>query len=132
MAEYREGTDPVVEDVNQEEGSQDQLNESVLNSDEEAVKAASQLGNQEDVDTAVLLVMNTKGMVIPVTNLDNLKMNRQANAHDVLRMCADVQDQISAIRIIGELSQVFQHIQAGSLKGVAELMNVKMDENLKA
>ena len=78
MAEYREGTDPVVEDVNQEEGSQDQLNESVLNSDEEAVKAASQLGNQEDVDTAVLLVMNTKGMVIPVTNLDNLKMNRQA------------------------------------------------------
>ena len=129
MTEYRENTDPVAPD--EEVTAQEELNESVLNSDEEAVKAGAQINNQEDVDTAVLLIMNKKGMVIPVTNLDNLKMDRQANAHDVLRMCADVQDQISAIRIIGELSQVFQHIQGSSLKGIAELMNIKMDDNLK-
>ena len=130
MSEYREGMDPT-EPQSDEQPSAEALNESVLNSDDEAVKAGAEVSNHEDVETAVLLIKNSKGMVIPVTNLENLKMVRQANAHEVLRMCADVQDQISAIRIIGELSQVFQHIQSASLQGVAKMMNLKMDENLK-
>ena len=52
--------------------------------------------------TAVLLIKNRQGAVLPITNLQSLKMDRQANAHEVLRMCADVQDQIGAIRIVGE------------------------------
>ena len=81
----------------------------------------------DDVVTAVLLVKNKSGAVLPVTNLDSLKMERQANAHEVLRMCADVQDQISAIRVVGELAQIFQHINHSSLKAVADMLNIKVN-----
>lgn len=81
----------------------------------------------DDVVTAVLLVKNKSGAVLPVTNLDSLKMERQANAHEVLRMCADVQDQISAIRVVGELAQIFQHINQSSLKAVADMLNIKVN-----
>lgn len=84
----------------------------------------------DDIVTAVLLIKNRQGAVLPVTQLDNLKMDRQANAHEVLRMCADVQDQISAVRVVGELAQIFQHINKDSLKQVAELLSVKVDQNL--
>lgn len=83
----------------------------------------------DDVVTAVLLVKNKSGAVLPVTNLDSLKMERQANAHEVLRMCADVQDQISAIRVVGELAQIFQHINQSSLKAVADMLNIKVNGN---
>lgn len=83
----------------------------------------------DDVVTAVLLVKNKSGAVLPVTNLDSLKMERQANAHEVLRMCADVQDQISAIRVVGELAQIFQHITQSSLKAVADMLNIKVNGN---
>jgi len=59
-----------------------------------------------------------------------LKMDRQANAHEVLRMCADVQDQISAVRIVGELAQIFQHINKDSLRQVATLLKDKVDQDL--
>lgn len=81
----------------------------------------------EDIVTAVLLIKNKQGAVLPVTNLDSLKMERQANAHEVLRMCADVQDQISAIRVVGELAQIFQHVNQSSLKAVADMMNIKVN-----
>jgi hypothetical protein len=42
-------------------------------------------------------------------------------------MCADVQDQISAIRIVGELAQIFDNIQKDSLKNVASLLQKKVD-----
>ena len=57
-------------------------------------------------------------------------MERQANAHEVMRMCADVQDQISAIRVVGELAQIFDNINKRSLKQVAELLSKKVDDNL--
>lgn len=81
----------------------------------------------EDIVTAVLLIKNKQGAVLPITNLDSLKMDRQANAHEVLRMCADVQDQISAIRVVGELAQIFQHVNQSSLKAVAEMMSLKVN-----
>jgi hypothetical protein len=84
----------------------------------------------EDIVTAVLLIKNRQGAILPVTKLENLKMDRQANAHEVLRMCADVQDQISAVRIVGELAQIFQHINKDSLRQVATLLKDKVDQDL--
>lgn len=67
--------------------------------------------------TAVLLVTDHKGVTYPVSNLENLNLHHQATPHEVLRMCADVQDQISSIRSVGEiLSNVFQMIQQGNQK----------------
>jgi len=86
----------------------------------------------DDIVTAVLLIRNRSGAVLPVTSLENLKMEHQANAHEVFRMCADVQDQISAVRIVGELAQIFDHINSRSLRQVADLLGVKMDANLKS
>jgi hypothetical protein len=103
-------------------------------SEEAAARQASEGVTEAPIDdeiaTAVLLVMNRKGAVLPVTKLDNLKMDRQANAHEVLRMCADVQDQISAVRVVGELAQIFQHLQQGTLKQVADMLAKKIDDNL--
>lgn len=86
----------------------------------------------EDVETAVLLILKKNGAVLPVSDLDNLKMERKATAHDVLRMCADVQDQVSSIRVVGELAQIFQHLTQENLKAVASLLSTKMKENLEA
>lgn len=132
MSEYRENEDLFVEEETTAEDTQaDQ--EAIADQGEEEVdynpSSPDLSDNQidEDIVTAVLLIKNKQGAVLPVTNLDNLKMERQANAHEVLRMCADVQDQISAIRVVGELAQIFQHINQTSLKAVADMMNIKIN-----
>lgn len=57
----------------------------------------------EAVYTAVLLVQSHDGTVMPITNLAGfVNTHHAANPHEVFRMCADVQDQISSMRIIGE------------------------------
>lgn len=135
MSEYRENEDLFVEEeVTTEETQETQAEqEASAEQGEEEVdynpSSPDLSDNQidEDIVTAVLLIKNKQGAVLPVTNLDNLKMKRQANAHEVLRMCADVQDQISAIRVVGELAQIFQHINQTSLKAVADMMNVKIN-----
>lgn len=132
MSEYRENEDNFVEDTANEEVS---VEEAPIDIDDatEFNPTNSDLGDNqidEDIVTAVLLIKNRQGAVLPVTNLQSLKMDRQANAHEVLRMCADVQDQIGAIRIVGELAQIFQHLNQSSLKGIAELLNVKMNQNI--
>lgn len=131
MSEYRENDDNIdVENLEtpaeetQESGETDYNPTNVDLNENEIV--------DDEVVTAVLLVKNKQGAVLPVTNLQSLKMERQANAHEVLRMCADVQDQISAIRVVGELAQIFQHINQESLSSIAKLMNVKMNQNVGA
>lgn len=135
MSEYRENEDNFVEDIANEEPPPPPAEETPVEVDEDTEFNPSNpdlADNQidEDIVTAVLLIKNRQGAVLPVTNLQSLKMDRQANAHEVLRMCADVQDQIGAIRIVGELAQIFQHLNQSSLKGIAELLNVKMNENV--
>lgn len=138
MSEYRENEDLFVEEETTAEDTQADQEASVdqeasADQGEEEVdynpSSPDLSDNQidEDIVTAVLLIKNKQGAVLPVTNLDNLKMERQANAHEVLRMCADVQDQISAIRVVGELAQIFQHINQTSLKAVADMMNIKIN-----
>lgn len=131
MSEYRENDDNIeVENLEQTTEEAQATEETEFN------PSNVDLNENEIVDdevvTAVLLVKNKQGAVLPVTNLQSLKMDRQANAHEVLRMCADVQDQISAIRVVGELAQIFQHINQESLSSIAKLMNVKMNQNVGA
>lgn len=133
MSEYRENQDNFVEDTVKEEPPPVEEAATEVDSETEFNPSNPDLkDNQidEDIVTAVLLIKNRQGAVLPVTNLDSLKMDRQANAHEVLRMCADVQDQIGAIRIVGELAQIFQHLNQSSLKSIADLMNVKMNQNV--
>ena len=131
MSEYRENDDNIeVENLEQPADEAQGTGETEFN------PSNVDLNENEIVDdevvTAVLLVKNKQGAVLPVTNLQSLKMERQANAHEVLRMCADVQDQISASRVVGELAQIFQHINQESLTSIAKLMNVKMNQNVGA
>lgn len=120
MSDYKENLDAFETEDNDTsaEGVAEQLDASVDNPID------------EDIVTAVLLIKNRQGAILPVTKLENLKMDRQANAHEVLRMCADVQDQISAVRIVGELAQIFQHINKDSLRQVATLLKDKVDQDL--
>ena len=132
MSEYRENDDNIdletLEDV-----SKENTNEETQETDFNPT-SPDLTENQidDEIVTAVLLVKNKQGAVLPVTNLQSLKMDRQANAHEVLRMCADVQDQISAIRVVGELAQIFQHLNQQSLSSVASMLNVKMNESVGA
>lgn len=129
MSDYKENEEMF------EDSLEDTPTENEAEASEEEVEftpSAQDLGDNqidEDIVTAVLLIQNRQGAVLPVTNLENLKMDRQANAHEVLRMCADVQDQISAIRVVGELAQIFQHINQTSLKAVADLLTNKVNSN---
>jgi hypothetical protein len=122
MSEYKENLDTFEEAAEQEAQPQDTATMGGDGGEPNPI--------DDDIVTAVLLIKNRQGAVLPVTQLDNLKMDRQANAHEVLRMCADVQDQISAVRVVGELAQIFQHISKDSLKQVASLLSVKVDQNL--
>lgn len=134
MSEYRENDDNI--DVENLETPVEEAQETQASGETDYNPTNVDLNENEIVDdevvTAVLLVKNKQGAVLPVTNLQSLKMERQANAHEVLRMCADVQDQISAIRVVGELAQIFQHINQESLSSIAKLMNVKMNQNVGA
>jgi hypothetical protein len=127
MSEYRENDDNV--EVENLETASEETQETDFNPTNPDL-TENQI--DDDIVTAVLLVKNRQGAVLPVTNLQSLKMDRQANAHEVLRMCADVQDQISAIRVVGELAQIFQHLNQQSLSTVANLLNVKMNESVGA
>ena len=124
MPEYRENDDNIEVESLEEEQQQAEtdFNPSSVDLNDNQI--------DDEIVTAVLLVKNKQGAVLPVTNLDSLKMERQANAHEVLRMCADVKDQISAIRVVGELAQIFQHLNQESLSTVAKLLNVKMNESV--
>ena len=131
MSEYRENDDNV-EVENLETASEETQEETQETDFNPTNPDLTENQIDDDIVTAVLLVKNRQGAVLPVTNLQSLKMDRQANAHEVLRMCADVQDQISAIRVVGELAQIFQHLNQQSLSTVANLLNVKMNESVGA
>lgn len=137
MSEYKENTDVLNEEVKENTQNQESsLEDAFVGADDDAVDVENLMDSEDlkdysdEVVTAVLLIKNKQGAILPITKLDNLKMEKQANAHEVLRMCADVQDQISAIRIVGELAQIFDTIQKDSLKNVAGLLQQKVDNEL--
>ena len=65
---------------------------------------------QEDATilTAFLVVEYSDGRVLPVTDIEGLEMQHTSTPHNILRNCADVVDQISGVRVIGE---VLQHVK---------------------
>ncbi len=114
--EYREGNDPVDDSVptaqpGSEAATPGWFKEGEGNPEGVDTSTAPQPGPESDqppgldteVFTAVLLVQTHNGTVFPITNLDNLKLHHNATPHEVLRMCLDAADQISAVRIIGEV-----------------------------
>lgn len=158
MSEYKENTDALEPTSTEQEANTNTEEYFASEEQRENVKASSEASNtfvgneaeesvdvqqlfsegeegtkeyEDDIETAVLLIKNKQGAVLPITKLDNLKMDKQANAHEVMRMCADVQDQISAIRVVGELAQIFDNINKRSLQEVAKLLANKMDSNLQ-
>ncbi len=134
MGEYKENTDVLEEEATQNQEAS--LEDTFVGADDDAVDVENLMDSEDlkdysdEVVTAVLLIKNKQGAILPITKLDNLKMEKQANAHEVLRMCADVQDQISAIRIVGELAQIFDNLQKDSLKNVASMLQQKVDSEL--
>jgi hypothetical protein len=55
--------------------------------------------------TGILIVLQANGQVIPYNNIEGLERHHDATPHEIFRMCADVQDQISSIRTAGEILQ---------------------------
>jgi len=59
-----------------------------------------------DVETAFLVVLTKDGRVFPVNGLENMQMARKASMHDMYRMSCDVGEQLSSLRIIGEVASI--------------------------
>jgi len=85
-----------------------------------------------DIVTAVLLVRYKNGAVLPIMNLEDVDVHHRATPHEVFRMCADVQDQISTLRVIGELGQLqkqfFQRAEQRILSGTAQIIQKSKGE----
>jgi hypothetical protein len=112
--EYREGCDPEPEKVSKElseeskgewfkgadGGSEQQIRPPEMH---DVPKEDERIKEDEELYTAVMIVLRHNGAVVPVTNLEHLKLHHKASPHEVLRMCHDVADQISSVRVIGEV-----------------------------
>lgn len=62
---------------------------------------------EDEIETAVLLVMTKKDKaILPIVNIGSLKTDRIASPREVYRMCLDVADQISSVSLLGELTNV--------------------------
>lgn len=64
------------------------------------------------VETAVLLILRDDGTCMPVADPKALgiRVKRAATINDIFRMTADVNDQISGVRIFGETSRFLRHL----------------------
>jgi len=76
----------------------------------------------DDIETAVLLVVNSKGNVLPVVQIENLKMKRIASPREVYRICVDAADQLSSVSLLGELTNIYSTIQKEGSKYTAQQM----------
>lgn len=74
----------------------------------------------DSVETAVLLVMTKDGNILPVVNIDNLKMSRIASPREVYRMCLDAADQLSTVTLLGEIVNIFTTVQKEGSKFTAQ------------
>lgn len=80
----------------------------------------------DDILSAVLIVKYRNGIVVPIMNIPDLKMHHKPSPHEVLRMCLDVADQISTMRVIGEVGQLTKRlIQAGNEQLMQAIVSLK-------
>ena len=137
MTEYRTGDEPLNEEQKMEDDVKDVVDEIVNPSDEprdeqDPVEQPQQEQKQqpksplqsalEDIETAVLLVVNSYGNVLPVVQIDNLKMKRIATPREVYRICLDAADQLSSVSMLGEMTQIYSAIAKEQAKLTAENM----------
>lgn len=111
---YREGDDPepTVSQVNPVDGSwwskpggEGAPRPPERGEEEDASRGPSP---NEELYTAVLLVQTHGGQAFAVTDLPNLQLHHEATPHEVFRIACDVADQISGVRVIGEVVRL-QH-----------------------
>ena len=80
----------------------------------------------EDIETAVLLVVNSHGNVLPVVQIENLNMKRIASPREVYRICLDAADQLSSVSLLGEMTGIYSTIakEQGKLmaQSIAQLL----------
>lgn len=138
MTEYRTGDEPLKEDQKMTDNSKEIIDEIINPKDEESTdndtppeppKDEAQTDREpktpnalDDIETAVLLVVNSYGNVLPVVQIDNLKMKRMATPREVYRICLDAADQLSSVSVLGEMTQIYSAISKEQAKLTAENM----------
>jgi|13_taG_2_1085334.scaffolds.fasta_scaffold01153_4 hypothetical protein len=102
---------------NSEEASADKREEKPTPDEEKTTNNV-----MDDIETAVLLVVNSSGNVLPVVQIENLKMNRIASPREVYRICLDAADQLSSVSLLGEMTNIFSALQKEGSKYTAQQM----------
>ena len=143
MSEYRTGDDPINKEqemsMENNETKQDyvepestvesvEASETTTESEEQSAQPEEQQSTQqqpsplEDIETAVLLVVNSKGSVLPVVQIENLNMRRIATPREVYRICLDAADQLSSVSLLGEMTGIYSTIAKEQGKLIAQNM----------
>lgn len=81
--------------------------------------------------TAVLLIQRHDGIVIPIVQGLNVSVHREATPHDILRMCADVKDQVAQTRGTGETLRHTRMMLSGLFPEAADAANARFEAAMK-
>ena len=137
---YRTGEDPLTEEQEKLMNEEQETVDKILNPEteqpssippepeEEAIEEVDNSAKEqqtnplEDIETAVLLVVNSHGNVLPVVQIENLNMRRVATPREVYRICIDAADQLSSVSILGEMTQIYSTIAKEQGKLIAQNM----------
>ena len=128
MSEYRTGDSPINEEQEKAMNETKEVVDDVLNPTEEkpeqaeAPEAKEAPNPMKDIETAVLLVVNSQGNVLPVVQIENLEMKRIATPREVYRICLDAADQLSSVSLLGEMTQINSTIAKEQAKLIATNM----------
>ena len=138
MTEYRTGDEPLNKEQEMTDDTKEIVDDIVNPKDEsanqedqetppeppkeEAPKEEQRPNPLEDIETAVLLVVNSYGNVLPVVQIDSLQMKRVATPREVYRICLDAADQLSSVSVLGEMTQIYSAISKEQAKLTAENM----------
>ena len=83
-------------------------------------------GIDEMAETGFLVILNKRGGVNIVTDMNGLKIERTAGAHDILRCCYDAAQQVSEMRIIGEMTRMFHGMIHAPMSGAVDAIAGKV------
>ena len=81
---------------------------------------AEDIDDPQEVYTAVMLVQGHDGHVLPVTALGGLKLHHRATPAEVIRMCLDIADQLSGVRVVSEVIRNFRRLTQQGMKDTLE------------
>mgnify|MGYP005656130675 CR=1 FL=1 len=132
MSEYRTGDSPINDEQEKVMNEAEDIVNDVLNPPQENEEGQEKEAPQaerpahenplQDIETAVLLVVNSQGNVLPVVQIENLDMKRIATPREVYRLCLDAADQLSSVSLLGEMTQIYSTIAKEQAKLIATNM----------